>query len=197
VTPTKLLIGQILIVFAIVVAGLWAATQWTATMLGYQPQLGLPWFMLGELPVYRPWSLFPWWYHYGAYAPHVFDKTGMLAGASGFLGCGAAIAGSLWRARQARHVTTYGSARWATDSEIERAGLFREAGVFLGHLHAHYLRHDGPEHVMAFAPTSSEWLVFSQWLRRSSAPSGSTRMSAMFWTSRTSCAPRRTSSSGL
>jgi type IV secretion system protein VirD4 len=155
VTPTKLLIGQILIVFAIVIAGLWAATQWAATMLGYQPQLGLPWFMLGELPIYRPWSLFPWWYHYEAYAPQVFDKAGMLAGASGFLGCAAAIAGSLWRARQARHVTTYGSARWAIDTEIERAGLFREAGVFLGHLHARYLRHDGPEHVMAFAPTRS------------------------------------------
>jgi type IV secretion system protein VirD4 len=154
-TPTKLLIGQILIVFAIVIAGLWVATQWAATMLGYQPQLGLPWFMLGELPVYRPWSLFPWWYHYEAYAPQVFDKAGTLAGASGFLGCAAAIAGSLWRARQARHVTTYGSARWATNVEIERAGLFRDAGVFLGHLHAHYLRHDGPEHVMAFAPTRS------------------------------------------
>ena len=30
-------------------------------------------------------------------------------------------------------------------------------------------------------PTRSEWLVFSQWFRRSSAPSGSTRMSAIFW----------------
>ena len=29
-TPTKLLIGQILIVFAIVLAGLWASTQWIA-----------------------------------------------------------------------------------------------------------------------------------------------------------------------
>lgn len=154
-TPTKLLIGQILVVFAIVIAGLWAATQWAAAMLGHQPQLGLPWFVLGELPVYRPWSLFPWWYHYEAYAPQVFDKAGTLAAASGFLGCGAAIAGSLWRARQARHVTTYGSARWATNVEIERAGLLCDAGVFLGHLHARYLRHDGPEHVMAFAPTRS------------------------------------------
>ena len=33
VTPTKLLIGQILVVFAIVIAGLWAATQWAAAML--------------------------------------------------------------------------------------------------------------------------------------------------------------------
>ncbi|MEA3016576.1 MAG: type secretion system protein VirD4 [Sphingomonadales bacterium] len=154
-TPTKLLIGQILIVFAIVLLGLWAATQWAASMLGYQPQLGLPWFMLGELPVYRPWSLFAWWYHYEAYAPHVFDRAGALAGASGFVGCGAAIFGSLWRARQSRHVTTYGSARWATLREVERAGMLRDAGVFLGRLGGRYLRHDGPEHVMAFAPTRS------------------------------------------
>ena len=36
-TPTKLLIGQILIVFGIVFAGIWAATQWGAAMLAYQP----------------------------------------------------------------------------------------------------------------------------------------------------------------
>lgn len=154
-TPTKLLIGQILIVFAIVVAGLWAATQWAAAMLAYQPELGRPWLIVGHLPVYRPWALFGWWYSYDAYAPHVFDKAGMLAGASGFLGCGAAVAGSLWRARQRSNVTTYGSARWASAGEIERAGLHRDSGVLLGRLGGRYLRHDGPEHVMAFAPTRS------------------------------------------
>jgi type IV secretion system protein VirD4 len=154
-TPTKLLIGQILIVFAIMVLGVWAATQWAAAMLGYQPRLGLAWFFLGELPVYRPWSLFLWWYHYEAYAPAVFNWAGALAASSGFLGCGAAITGSLWRARQSRFVTTYGSARWASDKEIARAGLFGDAGVFLGRLQGSYLRHDGPEHVMAFAPTRS------------------------------------------
>jgi type IV secretion system protein VirD4 len=154
-TPTKLLIGQILIVFAIVLLGLWAATQWAASMLAYQPELGLPWFMLGELPLYRPWALFGWWYHYEAYAPEVFDKAGALAGASGFLGCGAAIGGSLWRARQSGNVTTYGSARWASEKEIVAAGLCEDRGVFLGRLRGAYLRHDGPEHVMAFAPTRS------------------------------------------
>lgn len=59
VTPTKLLIGQILVVFAIVIAGLWAATQWAAAMLAYQPELGPAWFMAGSTPVYRPWALFP------------------------------------------------------------------------------------------------------------------------------------------
>ncbi|MEW9855623.1 conjugal transfer protein TraG [Novosphingobium sp. M1R2S20] len=154
-TPTKLLIGQILVVFAVVLLGVWAATQWAAAMLAYQPQLGAPWFLLGGKPIYRPWALFGWWFHYDAYAPAVFDKAGMLAGASGFVGCGAAIFGSLWRARQSRHVTTYGSARWASGREIERAGLHRDAGVMLGALGGRYLRHDGPEHVMAFAPTRS------------------------------------------
>jgi type IV secretion system protein VirD4 len=155
VTPTKLLIGQILIVLAIVLAGVWAATQWAAIMLAYQPQLGPSWFMLGDIPVYCPWSLFAWWYHFDAYAPIVFDKAGALAAASGFVGCAAAICGSLWRARQSRQVTTYGSARWASHRDVRRAGLYRPAGVMLGRHGDHYLRHEGPEHVMAFAPTRS------------------------------------------
>ncbi|MEV5023087.1 conjugal transfer protein TraG [Sphingobium sp. LMA1-1-1.1] len=154
-TPTKLLIGQILVVFAIVLLGIWAATQWVAAMLAYQPELGAPWFRLDGLPVYHPWALFLWWYHYDAYAPHVFDRAGMFAGASGFIGCAAAIFGSLWRARQSSNVTTYGSARWASRHEIVRAGLHRDHGVMLGTLRGRYLRHDGPEHVMAFAPTRS------------------------------------------
>jgi len=154
-TPTRLLIGQIFVVLAIIVLGVWAATQWAAAMLAYQPELGLPWFRVGEMPFYRPWALFGWWYHYEAYAPAVFDKAGALAGASGFLGCAAAVAGSLWRARQSSLVTTYGSARWASEREVREAGLFGDAGLFLGSLRGCYLRHDGPEHVMAFAPTRS------------------------------------------
>ncbi|MEH3101633.1 conjugal transfer protein TraG [Sphingomonas adhaesiva] len=154
-TPTKLLVGQIIIVFATMLAGLWAATQWAAAMLAYQPELGAPWKVVRGWPIYRPWSLFDWWYHFDAYAPHVFDKAGALAGASGFLGCATAIAGSLWRARAARQVTTYGSARWATKAEIGRAGLHDDRGVLLGQLDGRYLRHHGPEHVMCFAPTRS------------------------------------------
>ncbi|KQX19185.1 MULTISPECIES: conjugal transfer protein TraG [unclassified Sphingomonas] len=154
-TPTKLLIGQILIVFAIVIAGVWIATQWAAAALAYQPQLGSPWFEMFGRPIYRPWALFAWWFHFEAYAPRVFDEAGAIAAASGLVGCGAAIFGSLWRARQRQNVTTYGSARWANSTDIRAAGLLGEAGVFLGREEHHYLRHDGPEHVMAFAPTRS------------------------------------------
>lgn len=154
-SPTRLLIGQIFVVFAIVILGIWSSTQWAASHLAYQPELGSPWFFLFHHALYRPWQVFPWWYHFDAYAPRIFGKAGAIAGASGFAGCGVAVAGSLLRARQSRLLTTYGSARWADDKEIRRAGLFAEAGVFLGRLRGHYLRHDGPEHVMAFAPTRS------------------------------------------
>ena len=154
-TPTRLLIGQILIVLAIMALGVWAATEWAAAMLGDQAALGRPWFLAGRWPVYRPWSLFYWWFHFEAYAPALFNRAGALAGASGFLGCGAAICGSLWRARQSGSVTTYGSARWASEGEIARAGLLGDAGVFLGAFGQYYLRHSGPEHVLAFAPTRS------------------------------------------
>ena len=90
-TPTKLLIGQILIVFAIVLAGVWFATQLAAARLAYQPELGAPWLHVLGHPVYRPWALFGWWFHYDAYAPRVFDEAGAIAGASGFAGCAAAV----------------------------------------------------------------------------------------------------------
>jgi len=60
-TPTKLLIGQIIIVFAIVLVGVWFATQWAAAELAYQPELGLPWFIALGRPIYAPWALFGWW----------------------------------------------------------------------------------------------------------------------------------------
>ena len=62
---------------------------------------------------------------------------------------------SVWRAREAKTITTYGSARWATKKEIRGAGLLHPDGVVLGRFGRDYLRHDGPEHVLCFAPTRS------------------------------------------
>jgi type IV secretion system protein VirD4 len=154
-TPTKFLFGQIIVVFGIVIAGIWIATQLAAFDLGYQARLGSPWFTVLSAPVYYPWRLFQWWYAFDAYAPRIFNRAGLVAASSGFAGCAIAITFSLLRARQNRLVTTYGSSRWATYRDIEEVGLFRAAGVFLGRFGKHYLRHDGPEHVMAFAPTRS------------------------------------------
>jgi type IV secretion system protein VirD4 len=153
--PARIYIGQIVAVFAIVVAAIWGATQWTASVLGYQQALGAPWFTVASYPVYLPWRLFEWWYAFEAYAPHVFERAGAMAAGGGVAGALFAVLNSVWRARQNQLITTYGSARWATPKEITAAGLFEPKGVFLGRVGDDYLRHDGPEHVMCFAPTRS------------------------------------------
>jgi type IV secretion system protein VirD4 len=155
VTPTKILFGQIAAVLAVMVGGVWFATQWAAAALAFQPRLGAPWFVLLSYPVYHPWRLFEWWYAYDAYAPSLFNHAGMIAAGSGLAGIAVAMFGSVWRARQNRLVTTFGSSHWASAEDIARAGLFRPSGVFIGRFGDRYLRHDGPEHVMAFAPTRS------------------------------------------
>jgi type IV secretion system protein VirD4 len=155
-SATRILWGQILVVLAIVLATTWAATQWVAWKLGYQPQLGQPWFEIATgVPVYLPPSFFWWWYAYDAYAPHVFVEGAYIAASGGFISIAVAIAMSVLRAREARSAATYGSARWATRQEILAAGLTAPDGVVLGKFERDYLRHDGPEHVLCFAPTRS------------------------------------------
>ena len=154
-SATKILWGQISIVFLIILATTWGATQYVAASLGYQAQLGPPWFVLFGTPVYYPPAIFWWWYFYEAYAPPVFAKGGIIAASGGFIAIGVAIAMSVWRAREARNVATYGSARWAEKGEVKAAGLLDPDGVVLGRYDREYLRHDGPEHVLCFAPTRS------------------------------------------
>ena len=152
---TKILWGQIIIVSIVALLFVWAATQWVAFRLGFQPQLGAPLTALFGLPIYRPWQVFTWWYWYDAYAPRVFMEGAAIAGAGGIAAFAVAIFLSVLQAREASDVTTYGSARWAGTKDITDAGLFAVDGVVLGRLDKRYLRHDGPEHVLCFAPTRS------------------------------------------
>jgi len=153
-SATKILWGQIVIVFAIVLVTTWAATQWVAWKLGYQPQLGQPWFeLMPGVPIYFPPAFFWWWFAYDAYAPQVFVEGAYIASSGGFISIAVAIAMSVWRAREAKSAATYGSARWATPREVRAAGLTASDGVVLGKFESDYLRHDGPEHVLCFTPT--------------------------------------------
>lgn len=151
----RILWGQIVVVLTIVFVMTWAATQWTAWRLGFQPQLGSPWFELAGWPIYYPPAFFWWWFSFDAYAPSVFTEGGIIAVSGGLLAIVAAITMSIIRSREARNVATYGSARWAEDKEIRSAGLLGPDGVVLGKYQRDYLRHDGPEHVLCFAPTRS------------------------------------------
>ncbi|WP_449255215.1 conjugal transfer protein TraG [Bosea sp. (in: a-proteobacteria)] len=154
-SATKILWGQITVVFLIVLSTTWGATQYVAWSLGFQAQLGAPWFVLAGWPVYYPPAIFWWWYFYEAYAPSIFAEGGVIAASGGFIAIAVAIGMSVWRAREAKHAATYGSARWADKTEIKAASLLDPDGVVLGRFERDYLRHDGPEHVLCFAPTRS------------------------------------------
>ena len=154
-SPNSILIGQVCVVFTTIGTGVWGATQWVATELRFDPYLGQPWFMLSDTPVYYPWRLFEWWYAFEPYAPDVFARGGQIAIGASFLGVAFSVIGSVWRGRQAKKLTTFGSSRWADDKDLKQAGLFERDGVFIGRTKNNYLRHSGPEHVMTFAPTRS------------------------------------------
>ena len=85
---TRILWGQILVVFAIVLATTWAATQWTAWRLGYQPQLGHPWTVIAGVPVYPLPAFFWWWFAFDGYAPRIFVEGGLIAASGGLAAVG-------------------------------------------------------------------------------------------------------------
>jgi type IV secretion system protein VirD4 len=153
--PTKILWLQILVVCSTTLGFIWAATEWTAWQLAFQPQLGAPWFVALGWPVYFPAAFFWWWFAYDAYAHETFVTGGFIAGSGGVAAFAVAVLMSVWRAREVKKVTTYGSARWAEAREIRKAGLLHPDGVLLGRWHGAYLHHHGPEHVLCFAPTRS------------------------------------------
>ncbi|MFZ1104531.1 MAG: conjugal transfer protein TraG, partial [Hyphomicrobiaceae bacterium] len=142
---------QVSVAAAAALACLAAATQWAAAMLGYQPALGAPIIDFLGLKLYAPWKLFSWWLAFDAQAPGVFARAGALAALGGVLSGALAIGGAARRAGRASVPTTYGSARWADFADVRAAGLLNDRGIILGLYGNRYLRHDGPEHVLAVA----------------------------------------------
>ena len=71
------------LVSAVVLAFLWTATEWTACELGFQAQLGPPWFERLGWPAYQPPAFLWWWFAYDAYAHEIFVEGCFIAGAGG------------------------------------------------------------------------------------------------------------------
>lgn len=69
------------------------------------------------------------------------------------IGCAAAFFASvgIWRARNGKEL--HGSARFASEGEIKKAGLRAATGIIVGKLRGRYLIFGGNEHVMVYAPT--------------------------------------------
>lgn len=154
--PARFIIFNGLMIMAVFAAGLWTSTQLVAKWLAYQPKLGPPLFTIQDWPVYAPWKFAIWYFHYGAYAPRQFDNALWFT----YLGsvAGVVLAGylSLARSRRKAIPSSHGTASWASREDLRTAGLLEGKGVVIGvSREGNYLRHDGPEHVMAIAPTRS------------------------------------------
>ena len=80
---------------------------------------------------------------------NVIVIAGVLAGTL------ATVAVRVVEARTTARPTTFGSSRWATPRDVKHYGLIGHTGLMLGQLGGRYLRHNGPEHVIVFAPTRS------------------------------------------
>jgi type IV secretion system protein VirD4 len=139
-----------------------AATQFIAWRLNYHPALGSP--LIGQL--YQPWAWFSWNARYRKQMPTVFAPVHAAGGALGMIAALASLLAIGFRGRTAeRHDGVHGTAHWAEGTEIEATGLLprrgeRGEGVYVGGWQddrgrLHYLRHNGPEHVAAIAPTRS------------------------------------------
>ncbi|MGE0853838.1 MAG: type IV secretory system conjugative DNA transfer family protein, partial [Hyphomicrobiaceae bacterium] len=155
VSPFRFAVAQVSLAAAAAFLCLAAATQWVAAMLAFQPALGAPLIDVLGLKLYAPWKLFPWWLAFDAQAPQVFARAGALAALGGIMAGAVAVGGAAWRTSRKQHITTYGSARWAEHADVRKAGLLDNEGVVLGLFKDRYLRHHGPEHVLAVAPTRS------------------------------------------
>src|SRR3546814_14125979 len=62
----------------------------------------------------------------------IFQSGAFIAVSGAMAAIVIAIAMSVWRAREEKQSETYGSARWATDKEIRKAGLLKQDGVEIG-----------------------------------------------------------------
>jgi type IV secretion system protein VirD4 len=139
-SATRILWGQMLLVLLVAFLFVWAATEWTAWSLGFQAQLGPPIGHVLGFPVYHPLIFFYWWYAYDAYAPHIFMQGAAIAASGGIAAIGVAITMSILRAREAKRVSTFGSARWADEAELRKGGMLCEDGAIIGRFGRNYIR---------------------------------------------------------
>lgn len=153
-------------------AGLQAATQLFAHSFKYQSVLGT---QINH--IYPPWGIVSWagkWYHQ---YPDAFMRAGSVGVVVAGVGLVGLVVVQMVLANSSKvNKYLHGSARWANLDDIQAAGLMPRARSFWGILknkerevssgvyvgawldkkgRQHYLRHNGPEHVLCYAPTRS------------------------------------------
>ena len=153
------------------------ATQRIAAFFNYSTALGEPWGMAGGILWYAPWSVFTWQEQFVSADPYDFMEQAITQSQALFLVPQFAVV-AFWLAFMNKvkgNANLHGSARWATEAEIRLMGYFDGKGVYIGGYARKlagtallwakllgrpveqllYLRHNGPEHLLVFAPTRS------------------------------------------
>ena len=143
-----------------------ATTQYLGAHFQYQAALGEPLLRFRQLAFYSPFAWVSWIWHYGQSAEPAV-RSPLLFGAF-LVVLGAFASGGVFFLLNLRHTKAlskntedlHGSAHWATEQDIRKTGLLHaKQGVYIGGWYdqeakrLHYLRHNGGEHVLAFAPT--------------------------------------------
>ncbi|HLH02755.1 MAG TPA: type IV secretory system conjugative DNA transfer family protein [Bryobacteraceae bacterium] len=143
------------------------ATQFIARRFDYQPGLGKPIAQLGHVYIYQPFAWMLWgWRNSTSRDQQVrrpLFEGEMIVFAGSFLSIALFYVVTNRRSRKlsANAEDLHGSARWQTEEDVKNTGLLESTqGVYIGGWsgdgsHIRYLRHNGPEHVLAFAPTRS------------------------------------------
>ncbi len=171
----KLVLVAALASLLVTAVGSVAATQYAASALHYQRQLGAPIATVNGLRIYPPWSWLVWDGDFAVYAPDIF-RTACIIGWASLLGTWVpAVILALVSARRSDASTAHGSARWADTADLAGSGLLANEAVVLCQTgDARYIAangpkgvswrlarpgrlitHAGPEHVIVFAPTRS------------------------------------------
>jgi type IV secretion system protein VirD4 len=148
--------------------GNWAGTQYIAHRFRYQRALGTPLLEVGKVRIYQPLAWLVWGLKYQMrFAP---DPRLTRPITEGFVIVVVAGVLSVWvvgwyqqrRVKRAMKGTEdlHGSARWADRRDIKASGLLGSPeGVYVGAWRdgdqLRYLKHNGPDHALAFAPTRS------------------------------------------
>ena len=155
------LIRPVFGVIVCVLCGLSAATQMFAYEFGNAVALGSRIFGL-----YPPWQILMWASAWHDTIPQAFMRAGSVGLTISALGlCGVYVLKRVGENTARPQAHLHGSARWSDRADIQAAGLLSHAGVYVGawlepkgwfrRARLRYLRHNGPEHVLCYAPTRS------------------------------------------
>jgi type IV secretion system protein VirD4 len=144
------------------------ATQYIAARFHYQPALGEPILRARSGGIYQPFSWIAWGWRYCTSQderirrPFFEGEMIVFAGSILCVGIFFVLAGHRARKLTENAEDLHGSARWANEEDVRDTGLLAtKHGVYVGGWcregghRLSYLRHNGPEHVLAFAPTRS------------------------------------------